>query len=202
MSQRYAERVLVHVLARTGLPLRYGFQSPMTEADKRVLGQVDVNFATPPPLLVITPDSPKPHRASRRRITTVTSSYISADQIASARAAGWRVSLNRKLRGSGGGRLSNALYVTISQIKYTWSTSVETYTLVGAANYQALGVQLATAQDDDLVWAPKFPIPGKAVLTEAGQDQLNQYETFVDPSREDNLPDGWSLIKGAITQLS
>lgn len=65
----------------------------------------------------------------------------------------------------------------------------ETSAKIGDADKTALGIEVGTADDRDLVWGARFPKPPRA-SSRSGQSIIS---TFVDldPSKIDNLPQGW-----------
>lgn len=191
MSRRDPRRVVYVPL--TTLNINYGFRTNIDEGDATVLGHVAVAGAYPDNF-VLGANAPKPPRASRVRITGTTSSFISPDQIATARAAGWRLTGRTRTRSGANTLRSTPVYVNIGGIKYAWNMPDETYTAI-AGDAAGLGIQAATSADTDLVWGASFPKPPKvAKLVITGDDTTN-YSTFCDSSRVDSLPDDWRKVK-------
>jgi hypothetical protein len=141
--------------------------------------------------LVIGANSPKPARASKRFAADgLVSSFISADKITSAKAAGWKVRPSRNTRGKSVSNFSSTRYILINGVKYAWQPRKETLTKI-AAQEAALGIKTPTANDIDLVFGASFPKPPKAALVTITGDEVTTSSSFIDTSALDNLPNGY-----------
>jgi hypothetical protein len=78
-------------------------------------------------------------------------------------------------------------------VKYAWNMPKDTAQKIGSI--QALGIRLATGQDNDLVFGAEYPKPPRATRL-IGEDQIS---TFYDPST--TLPAGWSAVSQGVDPL-
>lgn len=173
--------------------IKYGFLTNAPQTVGTSLGH-ELVPANAPTGLVFGANAPKPGRASKRRVAGTDSSFYDHTKYAALRADGWSLTFPRRRRGAVG-QNSRTVYVTTGGIKYAWRIPNHTWTKVGAAA-AALGIQVATASDDDLVFGASIPKPPKAIKVEVGADGTDVISTFVDPSRVDTLPEGWSTSNG------
>jgi len=182
---KYDDRYPVSVVPFNGSTIRYGFKTNIDTGDGQVLGHVaatDTNQQG----LVFGANSPKPARASRKRATGTTSSFIDWNAIAAARTQGWSIG-KASIRRGGTTAKSRVVAVTFQGITYAWNMPNDTYANIGAGDLQTLGVRDTDTNDTDLVFGADSPKPPKAVF-DAGE---NIYSTFYDPTNG-TLPEGWS----------
>ncbi len=198
MARRDA-RDLVHVpiYANTGnaqaaTGVLYGFKTNIDAADRATLGQTAVDGAYPAGL-VIGANAPKPPRASRIRVTGTTSSYYDLGSAAAIRAAGWRTGSRGRIRTRNISTRTRTVYVGLGQTKYAWQMPLDAYARIGG-DREVLGVEDATANDNDLVFGASYPKPPRAALTVFGNDGTDTFSTFIDPAAVDNLPEGWRKV--------
>lgn len=180
----YDTKIPVWVTPFTGSTIKYGFLTNVLASVRTDCGHNVVGDSTPTGL-VYGANAPKPGRASKRTATGNVGSFYSIGQMASLRADGYSVTRPTIRRGSEGAN-STAVYVTMNGIKYAWRMPSRLLTRI-TADASGLGIEIATSNDRDLVWG-STPKPPKAYRT-SGLDTLS---TYVDPSRIDNLPAGWS----------
>lgn len=190
---KYDNRILVAVSPFNGSTILYGFQTNIDANDRQALGQQEIGNQEVNGL-VVGANSPKPARASRRRATGTTSSFIDWSVIAAARQAGWRVGTGRLRRGSVGAR-SRTVFVTYKGINYAWQIPNDTYANLGG-DAAALGLREAGPNDTDLVFGAQSPKPPKATRTIGEGEDANQITTFYDPSGQ--VPAGWETRSGKI----
>jgi hypothetical protein len=180
----YDAKISVWVTPYTGATMKYGFLTNVLASVRTDCGHNIVGDTTPT-ALVYGANAPKPGRASKRTATANQGSYYSIGQVSTLRADGY--SLTRPtIRRGGAGASSTAVYVTMNGIKYAWRIPTRLLNRI-SADASGLGIQIATSSDRDLVWGSK-PRPPRAYRT-SGLDILS---TYVDPSRIDSLPEGWS----------
>lgn len=184
---RYGARTEVYVTPFAGSQIKYGFLTNVKEASQTALGHVKVNRSQLPEGLVFGANAPKPGRASKFTATGNESSFYDIKQAEALRAAGWRMSFPTIRRGKVG-RRSVCVYVTLGSINYAWMLNNETKASIGK-DLDALGIKLGKADDRDLVWGARFPKPPKGYKTGADNRTIS---TFIDPSKVDNPPAGWS----------
>lgn len=187
----YESRRLAYVTPYTGSTIKYGFRTNVSSAVGVTCGHTPVDLANPPTGLTFGANSPKPGRASKRRTNGVDTTFYDIGQVAALRTAGYSLSPPRARRG-GSGANSKTVYVTIGGIKYAWKTPTTSYNKIGAADRTALGIQDATATDDNLVFGASYPKPPRARKEIVGVDTVDTISTFCDPERIDSLPEGWS----------
>lgn len=189
MSNRGSKR-RVYVRPYVGSTINYGFATNISTAQGTILGHAEVG-ASLPPGYVFGANSPKPARASRRFATGTVSSFISAEAIAAARTAGWRIGFARTRQGGSGNR-SRTVYVTLQGIKYAWNIPNTTWANVSPVA-GALGIREATQNDDDLVFGADSPKPPRAYTVVGSGDNVSIIQTFYDPSGG-QLPEGWTGV--------
>lgn len=181
----YDSRTLVSVNPFTGSGLLYGFKTNVDTNRRAALGHTPVDLANLPASLIIGANRPKPGRASKRFSTGYSSSFYDIANAGALRSDGWSLSAPH-IRRASQSDFSNAYYVTIGTVKYAWKMPKTQATLI-SGTLSALGIQTPTANDKDLVWGASYPKPAR-VFTRIADDIVS---TFVDPSRIDNLPEGW-----------
>jgi hypothetical protein len=187
---QYESRTLVSVLPFQNSGIEYGFKTNVNQAVRNELGHVVVDLANAPAGLIIGANSPKPGRASQRTADQYNSSFYDYRNYGALRAAGWSTTLPSRKRGRTGVN-TRSVFVIIQGIKYAWNMPVSLYNNIGAERAQ-LGISDATQNDTDLVWGASFPQPPRVSATVVGAGGTNVLSTFCDPTRLDNLPDGWS----------
>jgi hypothetical protein len=199
---KYNTRDLVSVPLSNGLV--YVFATNVDTDARTILGHTTVP-ATVPALAFQGGNSPKPKRARKLTADGWNSSFISSTPatVTAAKSAGWQISNSTKSRGlvPTSGARATTVYVTVRGIKYAWNMPNETRDTIKQAVLTTLGVEIATAADlPTLVWGATLPRPAKAqffnALGPGGGDVLS---TFVGQAEENNLPQGWRLIRPRIT---
>lgn len=193
----YNTRRRVYVTPFPGV-IRYGFLTNVPDAVGVTCGHT-VAPADGLAGLVFGANSPKPGRASIRRTGGVDSTFYDFSRYGALRAAGASLTNPRRRRGSASA-LSQAVFVTINGFKYAWRIPQTQLTKI-AGDAAALGLQIATAADDDLVFGVNSPKPPRASKVVVSADGVDTISTFIDPSRVDSLPDGWSTSNGEQVQL-
>ncbi|MGG6293798.1 hypothetical protein ACQ4M4_05180 [Leptolyngbya sp. AN02str] len=188
----YDTRRPVFVTPYTGAAVKYGFLTNVVAAVSTACGHTAVDEANPPAGLVFGANSPKPGRATRRRADGNDSSYYSIGSASALRTAGYSLTRPRIRRGTAGNN-SFPVYVTLGGIKYAWRMPVHTYLSLGADRAN-LGIQDASASDNDLVWGARTPKPPRGYKVEA--DKV--ISTFIDPQKLDDLPAGWSGVDNGV----
>lgn len=199
---KYNTRDLVSVPLSNGLV--YVFATNVDTDARTILGHTTVP-AVVPALAFQGGNSPKPKRARKLTADGWNSSFISSTPsvVTAAKTGGWQISNPTKQRGlvPTSGARATTVYVTVRGIKYAWNLPNETRDTITQAVLTALGVEIATTADlPTLVWGATLPRPAKAQffnpLGPAGGDVLS---TFVGQAEENNLPQGWRLIRPRIT---
>ena len=189
MSNKYNKRTLVQVNPFAVSGILYGFPSGADASQKTALGQVDVDMSAPPAGLVIGANAPKPGRASKKFATTIASGFYDIAQVATLKAADWRIVSRPTIRRAKSQPLAKPVVITVGTVKYAWNMPTETYTAIGAADRAALGINDADSNDKNLVWGANYPrLPRASTVVAASGNILS---TFVDPTKMDNLPAGW-----------
>jgi hypothetical protein len=215
-SSPYGARTLVAVVPCPGVQWKYGFPTNTSEGQRTTLGQVPaITSAGYIPNLVLGANSPKPARLRHYRSSTATStttggvsggfdtSFCDFSKINDALAAGWKM-VSRYKRQRGNGRL---VYVTISgvnaetgqaeaanSIKYAWNMPAFLRQKI-EKDFTALGIQVSTGSDLDLVVGARYPKPPRAVFVAAAADgHVGTRRTFVDNSKIGSLPSGWRAL--------
>ena len=207
----YRPRPPVYVTAIPGAAWRYGYRSPVSESEKTDLGIEDAITATGGYVdgVLFGVDRPKP--AQLRKVSATEGydgSYCSADRINAALGLGYRM-VHPILRrfGNPGGTRSRTVYVDTRPIdpgtgepsgtgyRKAWTLPQYLITRINA-DQAALGHEFSNGKEDDLVWgADELFGPRRArKLFISAEGRPSYSETFVAPSREDNLPTGWSLV--------
>lgn len=182
---KYDDRYPVSVVPFNGSSVRYGFLTNIDQADGSTLGHVSAVDSNQQGL-VFGANAPKPARASRKRATGTTSSFIDWNAIAAARTAGWSIG-KASIRRGGTTAKTRVVMVTFRGISYAWNMPNDTYANIGSGDLQTLGVRETNTGDTDLVFGADSPKPPKAIF-DAGE---NTYSTFYDPTNG-SLPEGWS----------
>ena len=187
---KYDDKRPVTVVPFNGSSIRYGFLTNIDSGDSQILGHQDAAAAGQGGI-VYGANSPKPARASRKRATGTTSSFIDWNSIAAARTQGWSIG-KASIRRGGTTAKSRVVYVTFQGISYAWSMPNDTYANIGSGDLQTLGVRDSDTNDTDLVFGADSPKPPRAMF-DAGE---NTYSTFYDPTNG-TLPEGWSGVSNS-----
>lgn len=192
MAKNTGPRTLVYVQlgAATG-SLKYAFQSGLRDGLRNDFGQVLITQTTAVNKLALGVNAPKPARANKLIATGYEASFCADNRRASLKQQGYRM-IRPKFRAGGESNLSDTVYVTINGIKYTWQIPKITGQ-PGLAAVGAFGHQKAGASDKDLVFGASFPKPAIAGATSSQTGFPVSFKTFVDPSRENNLPPGFKV---------
>lgn len=183
-----------------GATINYGFNSGLKDTDRAAFGQTVIDFAAPPAKLVFGANSPKPYRASKRETTGYTASFCSHDKVATLRTAGYSIT-NFKSRTATKTVLSKTYVVDIGGIAYAWIAPNFPSGLTDE-DLTALGVQLATASDEDLVFGASMPKPARysKEITGGAGEGTNRVTVFIDPTKEDSaVTAGWTKVKSRKT---
>ncbi|MEI6729597.1 MAG: hypothetical protein WCK98_08230 [bacterium] len=180
--------------------LKYGFRTPIKESEGTVLGHTLLNAAAPLQGVVLRVNAPKPPRATKVTAVGYTSSYVSADSIVTAAAAGWQITASKV---SGGRRkktrFTTVVYVTMNGVKYAWNIR-NTLLAKITDSLAALGVKRASSTDNDLVFGASFPKPPSVKLFGGSGDSAFTVGTFYDPSNEASISDKYEVKEGKFTQ--
>ena len=173
--------------------LKYVFDSKLKDSLKSEFGQTDVTAQFNVTNAVLSPNKPKPARASKRLVDGYEGSFCSSDKVKELKADGYTIT-RAKLATFNQTNLSRVLYVTLNGVKYAWRRPRNTG---GQVDLNAIGAEDATDQTD-LVFGADFPKPTQAVLEIAGQ---GTYRSFVDNTKVDGgtldaaaSSAGWALI--------
>lgn len=193
---KYAKKRMAYVTPFSGSNILYGFKTNVeakigTEAGHKIV------TTTVPEGLVIGANAPKPARGTKTRLLGRNIETVSTFIDASRRnnlPSGW--SLGRPKVRRGRQTLKTVIvYVTIRGIKYAWNLPKDTYSRI-KSQMAPLGIKLATSSDKDLVYGASYPKPPRAGTTLiSGGGGIDHISTFVDPSKIDSLPAGWSPLK-------
>lgn len=194
---RYGARKLVYVTPYATAPIKYGFSTSIKEASQTALGQTGIETGALPAGLVFGANAPKPGRASKTLTTGSESSFYDISKAQELRADAWRLTFPTIRRGRKT-RKSTCLVVTIGVVEYAWLQNDETYAKIGA-DLAGLGIEVGTIDNPDLVWGARFPKPPRAQKVFADNSTVS---TFIDPSKLDALPPGWSPSKEIVTGVA
>lgn len=184
---RYGARTEVYVVPYSGSTLKYGFLTSVKATTGTELGHTPVDRAALPVGLAFGVNAPKPGKATKLTPTGSESSFYDISKAGSLKADGWSTSFPIIRRGKVG-RKSVCVYVTLGSIKYAWMQNRETHAKI-AADLAALGIELGTSDDRDLVFGARFPVPLRGYKLNADNTIVS---TFIDPSKADSLPPGWA----------
>lgn len=191
----YGERDLVSVVPFTGSTIKYGFMTNADSGTRTALGHTIVPGSYPSGL-VIGANAPKPPRAKKFTATGTESSFCSADAVATARAAGWKVSAGKQRNGASSAK-SKTVYVTHEGNKIAWKMPAFLHTNI-SADLAGLGILLATSTELELVFGVRYPkLPRVAKINVAQDGSSSRYTTYCDPSKLDNLPAGWTTVRAS-----
>lgn len=172
--------------------LKYVFDSKLKDSLKSEFGQIDVTAQFNVTNAVLSPNKPKPARASKRLADGHEGSFCSSDKIKPLKADGFQIT-RPKLATFNQTTLSRVLFVTLNGVKYAWRRPRNTG---GEVDVNPVGAQDAT-DETDLVFGADFPKPAQGVILIPGQ---GSYRCFVDNTKVDGATldaaaasAGWSL---------
>lgn len=192
-TQIYGTRKTVWVALPTFGALKYGFRTNVDADTSTALGHTEIAGGTYPAGFALGVNMPKPPRASKTSDATgiTESSWCAPASVATARVAGWTVR-SGKLRIGQSGKRSKTCYIIVDGVKFAWRMPNYQHTLINA-NFADLGIYAATNADDELVFGASYPKLPRASAIITGQGRVS---TFVDPTKLDNLPAGWTGVGG------
>ena len=172
--------------------LKYVFNSKLKDSLKSEFGQTDITSQFNVTNAVLSPNKPKPARASKRLPDGYEGSFCSSDKIKGLKADGYTIT-RAKLATFNQTDLSRVLFVTINGVKYAWRRPRNTG---GVVDVTPVGAQDAT-DEVDLVFGADFPKPAQGVLAIPGQ---GTYRCYVDNTKVDGgtldaaaVSAGWSI---------
>lgn len=205
----YGKRELVAVKPAPDISFLYGYRTNATQSQQTDLGMipglVNGNFISG---LVLGADMPKPARM--RRIVNnlgTDSHYASWDAIDDARTKGWSLVSRYKIRRAISGKDSKLHYIDMQTLdangdpvgptlKYCWPIPLFLLNKI-SADLAAMGIEVADANDKNLVFGCQYPKPPQAQRTVVAADGTSDVNTtFCDPKKLDNLPAGWRALSG------
>lgn len=178
-----------------GSSIKYGFKTNVDSSFASLCGHLPLSASGTVPGIVFGANAPKPGRATRRRDSgIVDSTYYSWAVLSTIRAtAGVSYTSPRRRVSNRQNRRSRPVKTRIESIDYAWNMPLRTFNDLGGALAQ-LGVEPVTASDTNLVWGASKPKPPVAsFMTNAGRTRT----TFISPTRINNLPEGWVLVRDA-----
>ena len=196
-TNQYGSRKAVYVTPFNGSGFKYGFRTNVKAATGTSCGHADVNFASLPADLVFGCNTPKPGRASRLNGDEYEGSFFDYTKYAALKAEGWRTSKpftripKITTRSVTVFVSTNSTASATGTIKYGWAMQISLYTKI-EAELDALGIELATAGAQNIIFGaqePKPPRVSKVVVGDGGVDNLS---TFCAPAKLDSLPAGWA----------
>lgn len=184
----------VYVDPYPGAPIKYGFKTNVESSFGTLCGHSPIGGVDPTGL-VFGANAPKPGRASKRRDTgEIDSTFYSWSVITSIRSTpGVSYTSPRRRISNRQGSRSRPVAVSIAGIKYAWNMPLTTYNAL-QASFAALGIENVTSSETDYVWGASKPKPPVASLQVAGGRFRT---TFISPTRVNNLPEGWALVRDA-----
>ncbi|MCT7955726.1 hypothetical protein [Laspinema palackyanum] len=175
----------------------YGFMTNIDMAEASALGQAPGRTGGVAGSyiqnLIIGGDAPRPARVTKKTVEYSVTSYVGYDKIAQALASGWKQSAKVQFRAARQSKLSKLVFVTIRGVKYAWRMRAEQYNKIkGFASN--IGFKEASQNDADLVYGATFPKPPKIGITITGEGGMDNLSTFCDPTKIDDLKEGWVLL--------
>jgi hypothetical protein len=192
MPRNNKARVAVFVAHKldASTTLNYGFNSGLADSKRATFGQTVIDFDAVPAKTVFGANSPKPYRASKKLTTGYESSYCSDSVVAALKTAKYTITRPKK-RTATKSALSDTYYVDVQGIKYAWSSPKLPVGI--PASYPAdTGVTTATSAMEDLVFGATYPKPARySVRINEGTATESSFSSFVEPTKEDNLPNDW-----------
>ena len=196
MPIRRGETNLVTVKVQGYTNLRYGFRSKLNSSERTKLGQQIINNAINDLRgLVISPQSPKPARASGKLENRTLSGFCDFEKIAELRGEGFTITQPRISEPRGPN--SRLLYVEINGVKYAWSRTNE---LGSEVLTDLLGVKVADENETGLIISPNFPVPPRVSIPHPDGGRASY---FVDPRKLDEaIAAGWTKVSGGLYTLA
>lgn len=177
-----------------GSPIKYGFKTNVDQSFSALCGHIPLATGSVPGI-VFGANAPKPGRATRRRDSgIIDSTYYSWATLTTLRStANVSYTSPRRRVSNRQNRRSRPVKVQIASIDYAWNMPLRTFNDLGGALTQ-LGVEPVTSSDTNLVWGASKPKPPVAsFMTTSGRTRT----TFISPTRVNNLPEGWVLVRDA-----
>jgi hypothetical protein len=195
-----ADRTKVGVQPISGSAFLYGFYTTADATERTALGHT-LHAGNTASAFLFGVNYPKPARLTRTRASGRSiSSFCDVDQIATARAAGWKLIRPGRYKQGADTALSKAVFVEFKvngiAIDYAWRMPTDTHTAIGDADRTSLGIKtavgLTAANTRKLVWGCNNPKPPRAIKKTAS----GMISTFYNP--DNTLPTGWSSNSGYI----
>ena len=198
MGDPYGARKLAWVPPFTGSTIKYGFMTNAAAAVSTALGHTIIApGAAKPTGLVVGANAPKPWKVTRLRADGSDSSFVAPASIATAIAAGYKVTSRGKVRVGSASARSRAVYVLYEGNKLAWRMPNYSFSRIPAADLTALGVLPATSTDLDMVFGASYPALPRVAATLGTAPNLVRVSTFCDPDALDALPTGWAPVKAS-----
>lgn len=194
MATRYTADTSLVSIAVKGTAVRYGFRTTDDDAINAILGHAVALDATGLPVngVIFGANSPKPPRASKKRISGETdTSFVGSDAIAGARAAGWKI-IPGSIAVPRTTKLSVPVYVPVRTgvgdagiaYNYAWRMPRYQHNIIGG-ELEILGIGLVTQDNFDEMWfGVNRPKPKRASRDLDGNSTIT---TFIATAREDNV---------------
>ncbi len=188
MGRAVGTRALVWVTPSAGLAsLKYGFNTNMDTAAQSILGQTVVARGVVTSGLVIGANNIKPARASKSKASGSDNSFVDAEAVTTAKAAGWKITPGKNSQRHSTSK-TKAVYATINGVKVGFQLPE----LVGTAKLADMGLVEATATDFDIFYGCSLPrAPRAKTIYTDGKSGSSVYDPTV------TLPPAWSSIKSA-----
>lgn len=189
----YDDREKVVVTPYNGSQLNYGFLTNASDATRAALGHQDAAAAAG--VVVYGCNRPKPGRMTLKRLTGSESSFVDWQSYASALAAGWKLTKGVIY---GPTPLNTPRSVRVGceiapGIRVAWVLGRESFTAMGA-DLAAMGITPLTAAESARAVSGPNSITGARVF---GAEKVEETRTlsvkYIDPTRADNLPEGWRV---------
>lgn len=197
----YGATQLLSVPSTAGIYLYKSNINP--ESVLTACGVTAVDFAAIPASAFMGANSPKPPRASQMTPLGSNSTFCDKAKISALKADGYTISQGRVRGISTASAASKVVtcFVTCDGVKYAWNMNAARYARL-SGDLAGLGVEAATDADrPTLVWGSTVPRPAIASkFFETGEDGGDTLRCFVASAKEDNLPEGWRLVKPSITK--
>ncbi len=195
----YDEKEIVFVTPFNGATVKYAWGTNIDEADRTVLGQQAISTLSG--IAVAGTSRPKPARMSRTRVTGTTSSFVDHASFNAAKAAGWKQSRGYKAGPSPRtSTRSIRVYAEVATgVNVAWDMRQTQFTKIGTTDLAAMGIAALTEAKGVVAVTGANQVYG-ATLFGAVKPGLEETLSvgYVDKSRVDSLPDGWSaLIRNA-----
>lgn len=188
----YDDKDVSVVTPYNGSTVNYGWQTNIDEADKGVLGHQTLAAVSGP--VVFGASRPKPARLTRTRETGSTGSFVDWQSFDSAKAAGWKKSKG-VVYGPAPYSSTKAIRVVAevaTGLSTSWDMRRSQYERI-QGDLAGLGIEVLTTTNgrNAVVGANSFE--GVSIFgakTRINDDILSV--GYVDRTKVDNLPDGWT----------